>query len=70
MLYLQFDKEGTGRSFEGCMIQLFGRETSCHASTATTVVGPGWPSITFASKLGRNNYNWGNMNNFPSIRMR
>jgi hypothetical protein len=21
--YLQFDKEGTGRGFEGCMIQLF-----------------------------------------------
>jgi len=50
--YLQFNKERTGRSFEGCMIQLFGRETSYHASTATTVGGPGWPSITFASKLG------------------
>jgi hypothetical protein len=39
--YLQFNKEGTGRGFEGCMIQLFGMETSYQVSTATTVGGPG-----------------------------
>jgi hypothetical protein len=47
--YLQFNKEGTGRRFEACMIQTFGMETSYHVYTATTVGGPAWPSIILTS---------------------
>jgi hypothetical protein len=38
--------EVKGRGFEGCMIQLFRWENGYHVSTATTVGGPGWLSIT------------------------
>src|ERR1035438_3139421 len=49
ILHLQEDRSQVGSGLWGCMIQVSELETIHHASTAMTVGGPGWPSITFAS---------------------
>src|ERR1700728_1403898 len=55
--HLQEDRSQVGSGLWGCMIQVSDFETIHHVSTAMTVGGPGWPSITFAS-ITASRFSW------------
>src|ERR1700727_294214 len=57
ILHLQEDRSQVGQGLWRCMIQVFEVETIHHVSTAMTVGGPGWPSITFAS-ITASRFSW------------
>src|ERR1035438_3811172 len=54
---LQKDRSQAEPGLWGCMIQVSEVETIHHVSTAMTVGGPGWPSITFAS-ITASRFSW------------
>src|ERR1700722_14245180 len=55
--HLQEDRSQVGPGLWGCMIQVSEVEAIHHVSTAMTVGGPGWPSITFAS-ITASRFSW------------